>query len=190
MEQEQIDTLVSLAEAGRLAQIQYQKLNERCPSNRIVEPYRLLEHEGQLSLHAWQLRPPINADTCWRTFRCDRIVDVCDGGDFFKPRRPVTIHTGECAEFMTLFRRKPKTAMDKYRDYLFKAIRDRLFSDEEQMEAGDLAHHVSTAQMKVVHAQVFSEILFDILLDHAIDQSEDDFLASVRSFMDAAGWSP
>jgi hypothetical protein len=190
MQQEHVNTLVALAEQHRTATILYRKLNERTATVRIIEPYRLLEHDDQLSLHAWQLRPPVNADLCWRTFRCDRIEDISDGGEFFKPRRPVTIHTGECSELMSLFREKPKTAVDRYRDYLFKAIRDRLFTDEERSDAENFAQKVSTTQMKVVHAQVFSEVLFDVLLDHHISDDEDEFLSNVRGFMDTVGWSP
>jgi hypothetical protein len=44
--------------------------------------------------------------------------------------------------------------------------------------------------MKVIHAQVFSEVLFDVLLDHQISEDEDEFLSNVRGFMDTVGWSP
>jgi hypothetical protein len=187
-----IKTLVALAEGGRLARIFYCKLTEREPTQRVIEPYRFLDHGPSLMVQSWQIDPAIAEGSAWRNFRCDCIKDVSDGGATFAPRRPVELHLGTSAPFMSLFRPAKKKAdpVAAYRDYLIDAIRDHELTQKEIDRAGNLAQKVPMQAMKVVHAQVFSEVLLDALLDHQISEEEEAFIDSVRGFMETAGWAP
>lgn len=185
-----IDTIVSLAAAHRLAKIWYCKLTENRTTERLIEPYRFLEHEDNLMIQSWQIRPPCETEVSWRTFRCDCIRDVSDGGAEFTPRRPVELHTGTVDSFMSLFTKRREKPAAKYRDYLIRAIRDQHLSEREKTEAENLAQKVATKDLKVIHAQVFSEVLFDALLDHSIAEEEEAFIEDVRGFMEQIGWAP
>lgn len=188
-----ITTIVALANRQRLVRIWYQKINESSPKPRVIEPYRFVERSGTLNIHAWQINPAPKrpADECWRCFCIDRISDVSDGGGEFKPRRQVKMADGEVMEWQQLFGKKRKADfVGRYREYLRKAVADYALTEEETEKAADLAEGIATADIRVVHCQVFEEVLFDLLLDHEIDHEEDEFLDQVRSFMNRVGWAP
>jgi len=191
-----IDTLVALATKHRLVCIQYRKLSNQAPTMRVVEPYRFVESPstGSMMIQCWQVKPAPDAPErpCWKNFLVDGIEDVSDGGDEFKPRRPLALAWGEVTDFMQ--QREIGIARSKiaeeYRRQFLAAIRDGRLDDDERRQLEELSDELPTAKKKVIHAQVFQDCLFDVLLDHKVDAEEDEFLSEVRSFMDSLGWSP
>jgi hypothetical protein len=92
------ELLRKLAGKHRTAQITYWKPNEAEAQTRIVEPYEMVRAstpsgEEREYIRCWQIWPPSEDGTYWRTFRPDRIKSVRDGGAEFTPRQPVTLHT-------------------------------------------------------------------------------------------------
>lgn len=184
-----LDSIVALAHAHRTARIFYQKLHQKQSTQRTIEPYHFLSHGSVLMLMSWQVDPCVG-EPCWRNFRADRIMDVSDGGGVFRPRRNISICDGEVQEFAEFCKHKKHDPIDNYRRYMLKAIGDGKLTEQERIEAGNLAHQLDTKQLKLVHAQIFQEALFDVLLDHQITDEEDEFLSKLREFMDEIGWSP
>jgi hypothetical protein len=93
------DTLIDLAKRRRTAKIRYQKPDGGAATIRIVEPYSLEDHLGDLLVVCWQLDPPTNDGTCWRSFRIDRMQEVTDSQIPFVPRVPVLIDNGGIMRF-------------------------------------------------------------------------------------------
>lgn len=187
-----LDTLIELAGKHRLACITYRKLSELEMTRRTVEPYRLLDHGDALYVQCWQVDPCCD-EPSWRTFRCDGIIEVEDGGEEFEPRRAISMIAGEVNSLMEQQvegKLRRKKSEGDYRDAFIDAIRDRRLNDREKTRLENMCEKISTAQRKVVHAQVFQEVLFDVLLDHKISDEEDEFLSEVRSFMNECGWAP
>lgn len=185
-----IDTVVALAGCRRLVKIWYKKLSDPRPTPRVIEPYQFLEHNDTLMVRAWQVDPFCYGEA-WRTFRCDRIHDASDGGGEFDPRCDVDIASGQVDQFIVNFDRATKSRPeDLYRKFLVDSIRDHEFSDDEQVKAENLAMRVTSKHRKVIHAQIFAEVLFDALLDHEISEEEEEFIDKVRGFMETIGWAP
>lgn len=186
-----IDTIVALAERNRLTRIWYQKLSESAVTVRVIEPYQFLESQSSLCIRGWQVSPPCEGEEeSWRCFRCDRILDVSDGGGTFEPRRPVSLAGGQIDPFLSTRRRAKAKPQDAYRKFLLDAIRDHQLTEREQTQAGNLAEKVATKDLKVVHAQVMAEVLMDALMDFSISEEEEAFLDQVRGFMETVGWAP
>jgi hypothetical protein len=199
-----IDTIVALAERNRLARIWYQKLGMDSTTIRLVEPYSFVESQaGALCVRTWQVDPTCDGGVSWRCFRADRITDVSDGGMTFEPRCRVDLALGIVRTFANGGGLKkeeledagapgaaPADPVTAYRDFLISAVRDRHFDERERTAAENLANKVPTYAMKVVHSQVFADVLFDALLDHRIDEAEEAFIDDVRGFMETIGWAP
>lgn len=186
-----LDTIVSLARSGRTSRIFYQKIGQKIPHPRVIEPYHLISHEEILMVRSWQVDPEVEGTHCWRNFRIDRIKDVSDGGVTYAPRTAVTICDGDVREFAASHKKSVRTdPVAIYRAHLLEAISDKALTELEVQRAQDLARKLPKKKIKLVHTQVFAEVLFDVLLDHDISDDEDDFLGSLRSFMDTVGWAP
>lgn len=195
-----IDTIVALAERQRLARLWYQKLGMESTTIRLVEPYNFVESQaGALCVRTWQVDPTCGGGVSWRCLRADRITDVSDGGAAFEPRCRIDLTLGIVSQFSKKEEREdatdapetvPVDPVTAYRDFLMSAVRDQHLDDKERMVAENLANKVPTYAMKVVHSQVFADVLFDALLDHRIDEAEEKFIDEVRGFMETIGWAP
>jgi predicted DNA-binding transcriptional regulator YafY len=182
-------SIVNLAKANRTTRISYHRMGHHQPASRIIEPYHLIQHGNALMVHAWQLEPTIT-DPCWKNFRLDRITEVTNGGQEFSPRCKVTIADTNVDQIIDVHVKRRNDPADRYRQFLLGAASNHRLSEDEMHRATDLARKLTESQIKLVHSQVYAEVLSDIVLDHQVSENEEHFLVNLRSFMQKLGWAP
>jgi len=94
-----IEVITKLARSHRLVAMAYHKLGESEATVRVVEPYSVETTPDHYLVRCWQVHPPPSDGDNWRTFRLDRIADVCVGGGAFQPREPITLGTDDVRPF-------------------------------------------------------------------------------------------
>lgn len=184
--------LCNLASQYRLAFLCYQKPGEDSTTDRVVEPYRLQESGGNLMVQSWQVKPEIGDKSKWRNFRIDRITRVGDGGGTFKPRCAVTIHQGEVEAFK--WGHDPVQTTDIAAGYYLRKIEksmlDGHITPNELMACKSYGSALSPQARKGVHAQVYSNVLQEVLMDGEVSEKEERYLRGVREFLSQLGWAP
>jgi hypothetical protein len=186
-----LTVIVGLAREQRMALLTYLKPGEDSSSQRLVEPYRLQDSHGNLMVQCWQVDPEIPDRAKWRNFRIDRIRAVSDGGRTFTPRCEVTLCNGEVSAFewghdpiQTL---GPAAA---YMRLIESAMLDGKISEKELAECRAAGVAVPIDERRGAHAQVFSNVLQEVLTDGQVSDREERYLAGVRKFLKSLGWAP
>lgn len=209
-----VEALAKLAESQHVAVIDYRKPGEEVPTRRWVEPYHMQYNNADLIVLCWQLKPEVTDQPhCWRNFRVDRIAAVYDSTKGFDPRREITIHTGEVTRFTmhdpvtgteppaeppptrareAKDRATPGTlaAVNRYFGFLEAALMDGKVNVDEKETAHVYASHLSLDQLRAAHAQVYANILREVLTDGTIDFKEEEYLRKCRRALKALGWEP
>ena len=205
---EHLNTLVEVAGKGFRSRIVYRKPGEKDPLDvRIVEPLKFLESAaGDISVRCWQvMRGADSTESGWKAFRIDRIEKVEPTDIPFKTIKQTQLTTGEVSSFKQdrreMFGKEhviltiravevPGTDADSYFDYLKLILMDGRIENEERRNAESMAIKLSPACIKVAHAKIFADILHECAVDGVIDRQEEIYIAHVRNFLDALGWSP
>ena len=78
----------------------------------------------------------------------------------------------------------------QYFNHLEAAMLDGAVSAEELATARELGARVSVAERRGVHARVFANVLQEVLQDSEVSGREGAYIAGVRRFLEALGWSP
>lgn len=185
---ETLNTLENLAQAKRLAWIDYRKAGTHGPGRRLVEPYSIESNGTDLMIRCWQ-REPAGAAVGWKVLRLDGIVRVSDGGATFEPRGPVTLGVPPENPFSDS-RPINSDPLAKYRTYLQSCLLDGQFTQAELEGAVDVASGLLLGQMRAVHAQVLAAALQEAALDEDIDTHEADYIARLFAFLRMLGWAP
>src|SRR5687767_5452785 len=88
--------IIDLGTRHRTVQIRYQKPAKKEASQRLVEPYKLLDGASSVCVRCWQLScDDADSEPGFKSFRADRIIEALDGGCDFEPRTGITLHLGE-----------------------------------------------------------------------------------------------
>ena len=184
--------LIGLARRQRVALLEYLKPGEHDSTERHVEPYRLQESAGEnLMVQCWQIKPSTGDRCKWRNFRIDRIVGVRDAGVGFKPRCPVTLADGEVTDFK--WGHEPAQSLGAgaaYFKFIETAMLDGKITGDELYRAREMARGIPVDELRGLHAQVFRNVLDEVLQDTAVSDREVRYLSGVRQFLSALGWAP
>ena len=187
-----LSELVGLSSKCRTALIHYLKPGEDRFTERHIEPYRLQETgSGNLMVQCWQLNPIILDHHKWRNFRLDRIIRIADGGSTFTPRCAVTICDGEVRAFE--WGHDPAQTLGpaaEYFQYIEQSMLDGRITPDEIKRARELALPLSVDQRRGMHAQIFSNVLQEVLQDSDVSEKEARYLSGVREFLSVLGWAP
>lgn len=184
-----LDALMSLAARQRCAFITYQKPYDAEKSKRIIEPYDLQQHAGNLMVRAWQVDPNTGEREAWRNFRLDRIVSIADSGVDFTPRVRQSMLDGEVTDW-----RMPEEEItdpiEIYERTLVGALRDKRIEKHELQEIMAAKTALTPGEIRAVHARVYASELEDIAMDDDVDEAEMKYAKDLRGFLQHLGWAP
>lgn len=184
-----LETLMSLAVQQKCAFITYQKPYDAESTKRLIEPYDLQQHAGNLMVRAWQVDPDTGEREAWRNFRLDRIVSITDSGASFKPRVRQSMLDGEVKDW----KMEEEVIVDPIEIYertLVAALRDKRIQKHELQEIMAAKAALTPGEMRAVHARVYASELEDIAMDDDIDESEMKYAKDLRGFLQHLGWAP
>ena len=176
-----------------LAKIEYRKPGDKRSSTRLVEPYEFQFHRDNTMVFCWQAKPqPVHSDG-WRTFRVDRISAASVTNQRFKPKIQVTLNDGTVTEWEKGYRPEVKLPPPPGKAYM-KCIEDALLDNrvtKDEIENAQLFKiGLDDHQIRGVHAQVYANILGEMLIDGEIDDKEARYLKGVSAFLEKLGWAP
>lgn len=186
-----LNQLVGLSARTRTALIHYLKPGEASRTERVIEPYRLQESGGNLMVQCWQIAPIIQDHQKWRNFRLDRIAHIADGGTTFTPRCTVTLCHGEVKAFE--WGHNPAQTLGaaaEYFAYMEQTMLDGKITPDEIIRAQALGSGLAMDERRGMHAQLFRNVLEEVLKDSAVSDKEARYLKGVREFLAVLGWAP
>lgn len=203
----QLRTLQQCAEQNLMAVIVYRKPGESWRTERLVEPYQLTYSGPNLIVLTWQFDPELDHPG-WRNFRVDRIQTAANSGKRFRPRIPVTLHTGEVTQFEMRDNKEleqqmlasgqlqvheltpPPSLQQQYAQALENALYDGIVSETESKRLMKLQKKLDAQQMKSTHAQVYANTINEITIDGRVSDEEESLLENMRVFLTGLGWCP
>lgn len=191
MDDSWLNLIVDLAREHKVIGIVYRKPGEMGSTDRRCEPYRLQESGGNLMVLCWQLNPEIPDIAKWRNFRLDRIESITDSGATFDPRCEVTICEGEVHAFQ--WGHEPARTLGppvRYARLIESLMLDNRLTAAEMEQAIALQVDISRDELRGIHAQVFTNVLQEVLKDCAVSDDEEEYLAKVRRMLKKLGWAP
>lgn len=187
-------TLQQCGEGRVLAQIAYQKPGEKWVTERKIEPYQFTYSAGGIIVRTWQVDPGLD-EPSWRSFRVDRIIQASPTATIFRPRQPITLHTGEVSRF--IFGDDPQGREEKapppievYTLRLHEALADLELTEEERRQLMEVSTLLHIEQIRAVHGRFYAEALAEICADGRVTQNEMDKLTTIRVWLTELGWCP
>lgn len=184
-----IRTLIECAEQTRVAQILYRKPREKETPKRRVETYKFVEGVDGILVRCFQVGGDGGKAPGWRCFKADMIVHAEPDRELFVPRTRITISDGEIHPF-TVTRRPRLSKQDQYYALLEQILWDGVITTEERHKAKEFVIQLDDEAIRTAHARIFADVIREMLIDGTLSSDEQVYLASVRNFLDALGWSP
>jgi hypothetical protein len=190
-----IKAIQAAGAAACMVQIKYRKPGDTWVTDRTVEPYDFEKSWESLIVLTWQVSPVIDGDA-WRHFRVDRIVSITPTGKPFKPRKPITVHSGAVGRFdidkpdyNSKAPSKPSIEQ-QYATELREALADGDLNVAELDRLITLNQMIDRRRLAGLHAQHYAQALMDLSLDGVLDDVEENRLTNIRIFLDQLGWTP
>lgn len=189
------EVLVDLAANSCLAVIFYRKgVTKHTIKPRLIEPYAFVEGKQDQMVRAYQLEHDGDADQSgWRFFMLHKIDRVEPTQIRFKPRRKITLPTGEIDEKLSV----PSSphweneARRAYRDWVGDALADGKLNAEElvALKGFRKEHGLTDEDTRFVHASIYHRCLGSVLDDGFVTQDEIDQIHFLHRAMRALGWA-
>ena len=190
MARETLNELMKIAARQTMAVIGYKKPFDAEASVRVIEPYDLQQHCGNLMVRAWQVDPDVSRTDAWRNFRIDRILAVSDSRQPFKPRCRQRMLDGEVSDWKMEEESFPTDPIEIYEKSVNDALRDRRVSKEELEAIKRARRGLSDPEMRAVHARVYADALNELANDDDVDSVEMKYAKDLRQFLEHLGWAP
>lgn len=178
-----LETIHQAAQIPAQVVMCYKKSAIDIAPERVVEPYALAQGKQDMMLRAYQTHPAEG----WRFFMVHRI-DQARQGDPFKPRRKVTIVSGEISEQFTPYVNWDAGVM-RYRDAVVDTLADMEVSRAEQELLDRLRGElkIRPEAMLGVHFSIFHACLGTILSDGLIDDHEYQLIRDLNECLKKCG---
>lgn len=192
MPDEVMNQLVECARAETVALLDYRKPGSTSPTRRWVEPYKLVQSlDAARCLRGYQIKADWAVATGWKLFRVDRIAQVADTGEVFKPRARITLKDGEVHGVFTdepvIMQPSPEQT---YADFVRTIVMDGVLSDAEFNSALALQENMNPEHVRAAHGGVYASLLTAMLVDGSISDEEQRHLREVRECLGHLGWAP
>ncbi|MFA6636727.1 MAG: WYL domain-containing protein [Candidatus Omnitrophota bacterium] len=181
-----IDQLTELAVKHHVVSLVYQKsLSDLTPSPRLIEPYSLSQGKQDIMLRAYQLAP----EEGWRFFMLHKIIGISDNGTSFKPRKKVTIQTGEITPTFHPYE-SWTDAVQKYRNMVLSFLSDRVITEGEKKKLQKFVEeeNLQISEIRGVHLSIFSECLQHVLRDGIVDDGEAREIELLNNCLTSCGY--
>lgn len=189
------EVLVDLAANNCVAVLFYRKgATSSTIRPRLIEPYAFVDGKQDQMVRAYQLDHGGDAsESGWRFFMMHKIDRVEPTTMRFKPRRKITLPTGEIDETHSS---KPdphwaNEARRAYRDWVGDALADGKLTPEElaALKGFRAEHGLTDDDIRFVHASVYHRCLGSVLDDGFVSQEEIDQIHYLHRAMRALGWA-
>lgn len=187
-----VDVLVDLAAKSTLAVLYYRKsASGRDAKPRLVEPYSFSEGREDLLIRCYQLEHDGDAgESGWRFFMAHKIQHVEATRIPFRPRRKISLPTGEVTRTAEPNPHWQHEGRREYRDRVSDALADgRLRADEIfDLEEIKSRHKLTPDDVRFVHASLYHRCLGSILEDGSVSEDELEQIRFLHSSMRYLGW--
>lgn len=199
-----IATLIDAAANQQLAILYYRKGSMSAPMMpRTVEPYHFAHGRESVLIRCYQISFGDDPQEGWRCFMSHKIESVHPTTHRFKPRRTITLPTGEVHRHTPTPRKpaKPAQPVDPadywddgrraYRDALGDALADGELTAGEafDLEGIKQRHKLKSEDVRFVHADLYHHSLGCVLEDGFVSASEQEQIRLLDEALNRMGWS-
>lgn len=189
-----VQLLVESATKQRLASLWYRKgPTDAAIPVRLIEPYSFVEGEQDLMIRCYQVEQhgcTPEKGCGWRFFMAHKIVEVKVTDRAFKPRRKITLPTGEVTELNCAGSPNWEEGRRAYRDLVGDALADGVLDAGEVAQAAECRRRfkLRDEDVRYVHASIYHRCLGAVLGDGFVSQDEIDQVRYLHRSMHALGW--
>ena len=137
--------------------------------SRTVEPYSIIDTHGGTKIRCYQLTP----EEGWRIFDLRMLESVKDSDQNYKPRRPLTVKTGELQHhFETLETRNVE--LDEYVRRVNEIIADMRVTveDVQNLKKFRQTYGLTLDEVRWVHCKILSDYLNTVIPDGVVTREE------------------
>lgn len=185
--------MIDMASKTCVAVIYYRKgvTNATAPP-RLVEPYSFADGKQDLMIRCYQLeKDGDGGESGWRFFMSHKLERVEPTTIQFRPRRKITLPTGEVN---VVAAQSPHWELDGrrvYRDLVVEALADGSLNARElfDLEHVKQTYRLTADDIRYVHASVYHRCLGSVLEDGFFAAEEGDQIRFLHRAMKALGWS-
>ncbi len=190
---EHVETLIRCADQNVLAVLHYRKgVTSASIRPRLVEPYAFREGAQDLMIKCYQLEHDGDgAESGWRFFMSHKIDRAEPTTIRFRPRRKITITSGEVSEASKKNESWDSEGRRLYRDLVGDAMADGFVAPAELLAIEQLRekYKLTDEDIRFVHATVYHRCLGAVTQDGFLADEEVDQIRFLHRVMKALGWS-
>lgn len=188
-----IETLIDAAANTRLAVMFYRKgVTRAAIPARLVEPYSFTDGKQDIMVRCYQLQQDDDASLSgWRFFMAHKIDRVEPTTIQFKPRRRISLPTGEVTAQYEPSPHWSDEGRRLYRDLVGDAIADGSISPGERFDISAVKAKCKLKEedIRFVHASVYHRCLGAVLDDGFIADHELEEIRFLHQAMRMLGWA-
>ena len=182
-----------MAATRRLAVMYYRKGVTRAKiPPRLVEAYTFTEGKQDLMVRCFQLEQDGDAGVSgWRFFMSHKIDRVEPTSIEFKPRRRITLPTGEVCDSFLPSEHWENDGRRVYRDFVGDALADGAIDAGERFDLEGIKqkYKLTPDDIRYVHASVYHRCLGAVLDDGFLTDDEESQIRFLHGAMSSLGWS-
>lgn len=190
---EHVTTLIDMASNQRLAIMFYRKGVTRATiPPRLIEPYTFVDGKQDLMIRCYQLEQDGDAAVAgWRFFMAHKIDRVEPTTLPFKPRRRITLPSGEISQEFTPSEHWENDGRRVYRDFVGDALADGVIDPGERFDIEGIKqkYKLTPDDIRYVHASVYHRCLGCVLDDGFVTDDEESQIRFLHGAMRSLGWS-
>lgn len=188
-----VESLIDAASNQRLAVLFYRKcVRSDVTKPRLVEPYSFSDGRQDLMVRCYQLEHDGDAsESGWRFFMSHKIANVEKTTLPFRPRRKITLPTGEVKQACIPDLNWESEGRRVYRDYVADALADGVLSPHEKFDIEGVKQRfkLKDEDIRFVHAALYHRCLGEVLLDGCVDQDELSQIKFLHEALRQMGWA-
>lgn len=188
-----ISTMIECASDSCLAVLFYRKgVTKTSLKPRLIEPYSFAQGKQDLMIKAFQLnRAGDTGESGWRFFMSHKVEAVEKTNVRFKPRRPITLPTGEVTESYGRSEHWEADGRRIYRDFVGDALADGKLDPGEifDIEGIRQKHRLTDDDIRYVHASVYQRCLGAVLDDGFVTEDEVEQIRFLHRALRCLGWA-
>ncbi len=189
-----VEVLIDCAANSRLAVLYYKKTaSAKQLQPRLIEPYNFAYGKEDLMIRCFQLQHGEDSgEAGWRYFMAHKVERTEPTSILFKPRRKITLPTGEAYDKIESDPNWVKPGRKEYRDLLSDVLSVGRVTPFEVhlLSAAKDEHDLSIEDVRFIHASMYHRCLECILKDGDVSDSEVQEIKFLHESLRTLGWSP
>jgi hypothetical protein len=189
---EHVTTLIDMASSSCLAVVFYRKGATRSTIRpRLVEPYSFVEGKQDFLINCYQREEAGDCDRCgWRFFMAHKLDAVEPTAVKFRPRRKVTLPSGELHAYAEPSPHWDGEGRKLYRDVVGDALADGELDPGEMFDLHGMRqqHKLTDDDVRFVHASIYHRCLGSVIDDGFVTEQEVEQIRFLHRAMKSLGW--